>query len=133
MVWALRADSTENYGIARRLSQHWANFDEAGFDALLGRARSNGSYTIGTVYYHATRSEFEACQALWSESKVPCTVAELANQFFKSTDRFLVFQNEQIYTCLHGKWFLDPNLNRLKRMVNEGRGQLLGDILTVGS
>ena len=133
IVWALRADSIENYGIARRLSERSAKFDGAQFDALWGRARANGGYTIGTVSYYAQRSDPEAYQALRSESKVPCTDTELADEFLKLAERFLVFQNEQVYTCLHGKWFLDPNLNRLKQMINEGLGQLLGGILAVGS
>ena len=77
-----------DYGIARRLSQRSAKFDEAGFDALWGRARSNGGYTIGAVYHYAKRSDPEAYQALRLESKVPCTDTELADEFL----------NEQMYT-----------------------------------
>jgi len=127
ILWALKSEGAR--AVAQHISQKSKKFNLLEFRKKWDSIHSNGSITVGTLYYYAKLSDPKAYRVLQNEEMSNMefldsddTQAEL---FYRANEDNLVYKDNSIFLYLgneegtKGRWFHDEKNERVKKILSD--------------
>ena len=137
ILWALKSEGAR--AISEHISRKSDKFNLFEFQKKWDSIQSNGSITIGTLYYYAKLSDPKAYRALQNEEMSNMefldsddTQAEL---FYRANENNIVYKDNSIFLYLgneegtKGRWFHDEKNERVKKILSDYLSELQNKFL----